>query len=93
MSSQSNVTVYSKPGCPSCESAKRKLTQMGVAYEVKTLGKDITPDEMFEAFDAKGWARPRTAPQIVINGDLIGGYEAMLKYIEDTGFNGTGHTI
>ena len=87
------VTVYSKPGCPSCESAKRKLTSMGVDFEVLTLGTDITPDQMFEDFDAKGWARPRTAPQIVINGSLIGGYEAMLKYIEDTGFNGTGHTI
>lgn len=89
----SNVIVYSKPGCPSCESAKRKLTSMKVPFDVKTLGTDLTPDQMFEEFDANGWERPRTAPQIVINGELVGGYEAMLKYIEDTGFNGTGHTI
>jgi glutaredoxin 3 len=87
-----SIIVYSKPGCPSCESAKRKLTQLNVQYEVKTLGSDISPDQMFEEFDNNGWARPRTAPQIVINGNLIGGYEAMLKYIEDTGFNGTGHS-
>lgn len=87
------IIVYSKPGCPSCESAKRKLTQMQCKFEVKTLGSDITPEQLFEEFSSKGWAQPRTAPQIVIGDKLIGGYEALLSYIDNTGFNGTGYTL
>jgi len=35
----------------------------------------------------------RTVPQIKINGQSIGGWTEFEKYIEDTGFNGTGHTL
>jgi len=87
-----NVIVYSKPSCPSCDNAKRTLTNLGIAFETKTLGVDVTPDQLFEVFDNMGLPRPRSAPQIFINDKHVGGYEALVKYIEDTGFNGTGHS-
>ena len=31
-------------------------------------------------------------PQIFIGGESIGGYDELIKYIENTGFNGTGHS-
>ena len=34
----------------------------------------------------------RTFPQIVIGERKIGGYDQLLQYIEDTGYNGTGYT-
>ena len=86
-----SVIVYSKPSCPSCVNAKRKLKELNVDFEEKTLGVDVTPDELFEIFDAKNLPRPRTAPQIFVNDKHVGGYEALMSYIEDTGFNGTGY--
>jgi len=86
-----SVIVYSKPSCPSCVNAKRKLTELKVPFEEKTLGVDVSPDELFEIFDKKELPRPRTAPQIFINDKHVGGYEALLSYIEETGFNGTGY--
>jgi len=35
----------------------------------------------------------RTFPQIIVNKEKIGGYEALLNYIENTGYNGTGHSF
>ena len=32
-------------------------------------------------------------PQIIVNKEKIGGYEALLNYIENTGYNGTGHSF
>ena len=87
-----SVIVYSKPSCPSCDSAKRTLSNLGVEFETKTLGVDVTPDELFEVFDKMSLPRPRSAPQIFINDKHVGGYEALLDYIETTGFNGTGHS-
>ena len=43
-----------------------------------------------QLFEDKGLPAPRTAPQIFIGGQHVGGYEQLLRYIEDTGFNGTG---
>ena len=33
----------------------------------------------------------KTAPQIVIHGNVVGGYDDLCEYIENTGFNGSGY--
>jgi glutaredoxin len=33
----------------------------------------------------------RTVPQIIINGASIGGFTELRKYIDETGFNGSGY--
>ena len=35
----------------------------------------------------------RTFPQIIVGGNKIGGFDKMAQYIENTGYNGTGHTL
>ena len=35
----------------------------------------------------------RTFPQIKVYEDKIGGYDKLLEYIENTGYNGTGKSI
>ena len=85
--------IYSKTHCPSCLKAKAEFKKLGVEYVEKLIGTDIQPLELFTIFEEKGLAQPRTAPQIFISDTYIGGYEALLKYIEDTGFNGTGASV
>jgi glutaredoxin len=85
--------VFSKPACPSCVKAKALLDKLQIKYTVKTLGEDIQPSELMALFESKGLPAPRTAPQVFLRGQHVGGYEALLSYIEDTGFNGTGHSI
>ena len=79
------VTIYTKDLCGYCDMAKAKFDQLGLKYETKNLGTDITREELLEILP-----NARTMPQIVINNKDIGGYDQLIKYIEETGFNGTG---
>jgi glutaredoxin len=80
------VVVYSKDHCPYCEKAKHLLDSMKVKYDVKKIGVDVTREELLEIAP-----NARTAPQIIINSQVIGGYEQLVEYVENTGFNGTGY--
>lgn len=82
------IIIYGKPVCPYCVKAKALCESRGFDYEYKELGKDFDREVIMEEFPTA-----RTFPQIVINGQKIGGYDQMVKYIEDTNFNGTGHTL
>jgi len=82
------ITIYGKPMCPFCDKAKALCEQRGYNYEYKTLGTDYTKEELLETFPGA-----KTVPQIVINGNKIGGWEQMVKYIEETNYTGTGHTL
>ncbi|PIS09969.1 MAG: glutaredoxin [Bdellovibrio sp. CG10_big_fil_rev_8_21_14_0_10_47_8] len=63
------VVVYSKVPCPYCVHAKRFLTEKGVAFEeIDLTGK---PDEIQAIKEKTGWM---TVPIILINDQLIGGY-------------------
>jgi len=82
------IHIWGKPACPSCTKAKALCEQRGYQYEYLEMGRDFTREAVLEEFPSA-----RTFPQIVINGQKIGGYEAFLKYIEDTGYTGTGHSL
>jgi len=82
------IEIYGKPSCPYCEQALHLCEQRGYPYSYWSLGKDYTKEELLEAFPGA-----RTVPQIIVNGTKVGGYDDFVKYIEDTGFNGTGHTL
>ena len=88
-----NIVIYSKPQCPSCLKAKALFDKMKVTYKEEKIGSDIQPQELFDLFESKGLAQPRTAPQIFIGDNHVGGYEQLLSYIEDTGFNGSGYSV
>ena len=81
------VEIFSKDNCAFCVKAKHTLTQMTVEFVERKLGKDLTREELFERAP-----NARTMPQIFIAGESIGGYDDLIKYIENTGFNGTGHS-
>ena len=82
----SNVIIWSKYNCPYCDQAKALLKQRDVRFEERKIGDGYTKEELLEAIPTA-----RTLPQIIINGNLIGGFTELRKYIDETGFNGTGY--
>jgi glutaredoxin len=82
------ITIYGKDGCPYCEKAKELCESRGFAHKYLTMGKDYPREQLFETFP-----EAKTVPQIIINGTKIGGYNELIKYIEDTGYTGTGHSL
>ena len=82
------ILIYGKPQCPFCDRAKQFCEQRGFEYTYKSLGTDYEREELLETFPGA-----RSVPQIVINGQKIGGYNELTKYVEDTGYTGTGHTL
>jgi glutaredoxin len=59
---------------------------MRVPFDEAKIGTDITREELLEV--APG---AKTVPQIVIQHKVIGGYDDLCAYIENTGWNGTGY--
>ena len=82
------ILIYGKPACSSCAKAKQLCEMRGYHYEYQELGKDFEREFILETFPGA-----RTFPQIVINGEKVGGFEGMTKYIEETAYTGTGYTI
>jgi glutaredoxin len=52
------------------------------------MGKDFDREAVLSEFP-----EARTFPQIVVGGQKVGGFEQFVKYIEDTNYTGTGHTL
>jgi len=71
------VVVWSKYHCPYCEQAKALLKQKGIQFEERKIGDGFTKEELLEHIPAA-----RTVPQIVINGDVIGGFTDLQKWLE-----------
>ena len=81
-----SVTVYTKDLCGYCDAAKSLLRKMNVRFDEAKIGTDITKEELLEIAP-----NARTAPQIVINNKVVGGYDDVVDYIENTGWNGSGY--
>lgn len=70
-----SITIFSKEGCPFCEETKAILNTQGKQYSEVVLS-DALRQKTLSAIT--GSNRP-TAPQIFINGKLIGGLEEFKK--------------
>lgn len=82
------IQIWGKSQCAYCEQAKAFCEQNHYQYEYRQLDVDFTREEVLEHFPGA-----RTFPQIVVNGAKIGGWDQLKPYIEETGYNGTGHTL
>jgi glutaredoxin len=82
------IYIWGKPACPSCTKAKIFCEQNNFQFEYRELGKDFQREDVLAEFP-----EARTFPQIVVNGLKVGGYDQFTKYVEDTSYNGTGHTL
>lgn len=82
------IEIYGKAQCPFCDRAKALCEQRQYDYKYYQLGVDFTREEVLEMFPGA-----RTFPQIKVQGTSIGGYDKLGTYLEETGYNGTGHTL
>jgi glutaredoxin 3 len=73
-----NVVVWSKDHCPYCVKAKTLLTIKGIEFEERNISQGpYTREQLLEACP-----EARTVPQIVIDGQVIGGYDRLEEYFK-----------
>ena len=75
-----DVEIYSKPNCVFCEKAKMRLQKQNP--KIQMLDKDYNREDFFKKFP-----NARTFPQIIINGNNIGGYAELKRWLEQNSFD------
>lgn len=86
-----NIEIYSKSNCGFCTKAKTLLKAKSIEFQ-EFIVKDVTNNHM-DLNDNQTWIsreklmdefpNARTVPQIKINGKSIGGFEGLVKYLEN----------
>ncbi len=71
------VTIYTKGYCGFCFAAKNLLTKRGIAYE------EIPVSSIAEEMEMRELTGGRTVPQILIDGESVGGYEQLVELDRD----------
>ena len=71
------AVVWSKPACPYCDQAKALLKMKGIEYEEKIIGDGYLKEDLLEAVPGA-----RSVPQIVLDGELVGGFQELKKRLE-----------
>lgn len=70
---ESNKTiVWSKVGCPYCDMAKSLLKSKEIVFEERVIGLNWSREQLLEEIP-----QARTVPQIILRGELIGGYDQL----------------
>ena len=72
------VIIYSTPSCTYCTMAKNLATSKKCEVEYKVFGEDFGREEMMKEFPSA-----RTFPQIIFNGEKIGGYSSLVEILTD----------
>ena len=70
--------VWSNIGCHFCEMAKDLLKQKGIEYEDRNLAKDLKVQQLLEAVP-----KARSVPQIFVDDKYIGGYDNLVKHLNE----------
>lgn len=70
------VVIYSKPNCPYCTRAKALAEQRGCKVTYLMMGEDYTAQTFMKEFPTA-----RTFPQIILNGERIGGYSSLVEML------------
>ena len=76
------IQIYTTPTCTYCIQAKDLLTKCGLTYEEFTVGIHITKEELIEHLKRN----VKTVPQIVIDKEVIGGFNHLKEYLLDKGY-------
>lgn len=66
------IEIYGKEQCPFCDMAKVLCTQKLKEWKYFQLEKDFSREDMIKMFPTA-----RTFPQIIVDGDKIGGYDQL----------------
>jgi len=79
MSEITQVVIYSKNNCGYCIKAKNLITSLGLEYTEKKFEDYLNTEKLFEDIGKN----VKSMPQIKINGELIGGYNQLLEYLNE----------
>jgi glutaredoxin 3 len=72
------ATVWSKDQCGNCVMAKNLLRNKGVEFEERNISQgQWTREQLLAAVP-----NARTLPQVILDGNLIGGYDQLKKHFE-----------
>ena len=77
-----NIQIYTKPNCTYCVQAKDLMSKCGLQYEEFTIGIHITVEELIEHLKRN----VKTVPQIVIDKEVVGGFNHLKEYLLDKGY-------
>ena len=75
----SQIVVYTKDACPSCNKAKALLALKGKTYTEVNVGQDIIREQFMNLFP-----NVKTVPFIIIDGVQIGGYDKLAEYFDNS---------
>ena len=73
------VEIYSKPQCPYCVQAKALAEREGYDLTYKMLDEDFDRETLMETFPGA-----RTFPQIIVDGEKIGGFTEFKAIVDAT---------
>ena len=72
--------VWSKTPCPYCDRAKDLLKSRGIEFEERNITRGTwTKEQLMESVPGA-----RSVPQIFINYQHVGGFNELVKYLEET---------
>ena len=72
------VEIYTKNNCIWCDRAKNLLKINNLDYEEIDLSDDVLRENFYKKFNNS----IKTMPQIFIDNNRIGGYEALVDYFD-----------
>ena len=79
------IEMYSKTSCPWCSEAKDWLDARNIPYKLIVLDDIAARNAMYDSFGLEG--TQRTVPQIVVDGERIGGYDKLIHSDVEDRFN------
>jgi glutaredoxin len=73
-----DTIMWSKYNCSYCDQAKKLLQAHDIKFEERKIGDGWTKEELLEAIPTA-----RTVPQIIVNGQYIGGYTELRTFLTE----------
>ena len=74
--------VITQPNCPFCVKAKALLDARGTEYTTLVLGADLPKILMVDFIEQATGNVVRTVPQIILEGEYIGGHDDLVAFLE-----------
>ena len=78
MTDLKNFTVYSREGCPYCDKVQQVLQLAELRHVIYKLDRDFDKDAFYQQF-----GQGSTFPQVVLNGDNLGGCTETVQYLKE----------
>tara|TARA_B100000029_G_C17290839_1_gene856938 strand:+ start:500 stop:739 length:240 start_codon:yes stop_codon:yes gene_type:complete len=75
------VEIYTKDNCVWCTRAKNLMSDLQISY----LEHDLSDDDERKEFYKRIGEGVSTVPQVYINGNRIGGYKELSRWLESNG--------